>query len=280
MTQAKHIRIRDITCGNDLPLVVIAGPCQLETLDHALMIGERMAEACAKADAGFVFKASYDKANRTSLSGRRGVGIDEGLQILATVRDRLGCPVLTDVHDAEQAVRAAQMVDVIQIPAFLSRQTDLLLAAGKTGAVINVKKGQFLAPWDMANVADKVASTGNGNILLTERGVSFGYNTLVADMRSLPIMARTGYPVIMDATHSVQQPGGQGGSSGGQREFAPVMARAAVALGVAGVFIETHEDPDCAPSDGPNMIPLDRMPALIESLMAFDRLAKSDPVMG
>ncbi|GHG36113.1 3-deoxy-8-phosphooctulonate synthase [Paracoccus aerius] len=280
MTQAKHIRIRDITCGNDLPLVVIAGPCQLETLDHALMIGERMAEACAKAGAGFVFKASYDKANRTSLSGRRGVGIDEGLQILATVRDRLGCPVLTDVHDAEQAVRAAQMVDVIQIPAFLSRQTDLLLAAGKTGAVINVKKGQFLAPWDMANVADKVASTGNGNILLTERGVSFGYNTLVADMRSLPIMARTGYPVIMDATHSVQQPGGQGGSSGGQREFAPVMARAAVALGVAGVFIETHEDPDCAPSDGPNMIPLDRMPALIESLMAFDRLAKSDPVMG
>lgn len=280
MTQAKHIRIRDITCGNDLPLVIIAGPCQLETLDHALMIGERMAEACAKADAGFVFKASYDKANRTSLSGRRGVGIDEGLQILATVRERLGCPVLTDVHDAEQAVRAAQMVDVIQIPAFLSRQTDLLLAAGKTGAVINVKKGQFLAPWDMANVADKVASTGNGNILLTERGVSFGYNTLVADMRSLPIMARTGYPVIMDATHSVQQPGGQGGSSGGQREFAPVMARAAVALGVAGVFIETHEDPDCAPSDGPNMIPLDRMPALIESLMAFDRLAKSDPVMG
>ncbi|WP_295049528.1 3-deoxy-8-phosphooctulonate synthase [uncultured Paracoccus sp.] len=280
MTEAKHIRIRDLSCGNDLPLVVIAGPCQLETLDHALMIGDRMAAACAAAGAGFVFKASYDKANRTSLSGRRGVGIDEGLEILATVRDRLGCPVLTDVHDADQVARAAQVVDVIQIPAFLSRQTDLLLAAGKTGAVVNIKKGQFLAPWDMANVADKVASTGNGNILLTERGVSFGYNTLVADMRSLPIMARTGYPVIMDATHSVQQPGGQGGSSGGQREFAPVMARAAVALGVAGVFIETHEDPDRAPSDGPNMIPLDRMPALVESLMAFDRLAKSDPVMG
>lgn len=280
MTPPKHIRIRDLSCGNDLPLVVIAGPCQLETLDHALMIGERMAEACSRAGAGYVFKASYDKANRTSLSGRRGVGIEEGLQILATVRDRLSCPVLTDVHDAEQAVLAAQSVDVIQIPAFLSRQTDLLLAAGRTGAVVNIKKGQFLAPWDMANVADKVASTGNDNILLTERGVSFGYNTLVADMRSLPIMARTGYPVIMDATHSVQQPGGQGGSSGGQREFAPVMARAAVALGVAGVFIETHEDPDRAPSDGPNMIPLDQMPALIGSLMAFDRLAKADPVMG
>ncbi|SNR43652.1 3-deoxy-8-phosphooctulonate synthase [Paracoccus sediminis] len=280
MNPAKHIHIRDLSCGNDLPLVVIAGPCQLETLDHALMVGERMADACARAGAGFVFKASYDKANRTSLQGRRGIGIEEGLDILATVRDRLGCPVLTDVHDAEQAVRAAQTVDVIQIPAFLSRQTDLLLAAGRTGAVVNVKKGQFLAPWDMENVADKVASTGNGNILLTERGVSFGYNTLVADMRSLPIMARTGYPVIMDATHSVQQPGGQGGSSGGQREFAPVMARAAVATGVAGVFIETHEDPDNAPSDGPNMIPLDRMPALVASLMSFDRLAKADPVMG
>ena len=279
MTTQHHIRVGQLTCGNDLPLTVIAGPCQLETLDHALMIAEAMAEACAKAGAGFVFKASYDKANRTSLKGRRGLGIEEGLTILETVRDRLGCPVLTDVHDAQQAVRAAQSVDVIQIPAFLCRQTDLLLAAGKTGAVVNVKKGQFLAPWDMPNVADKVASTGNRNILLTERGVSFGYNTLVADMRSLPIMARTGYPVIMDATHSVQQPGGQGGSSGGQREFAPVMARAAVSLGVAGVFIETHEDPDNAPSDGPNMIPLDRMRALIASLMAFDRLAKADPVM-
>lgn len=278
MTQPKHVRIGQVTCGNDLPLTVIAGPCQLESLDHAMMIAEQMAEACAKAGASFVFKASYDKANRTSLSGRRGLGIEEGLDILATVRERLGCPVLTDIHDADQAIRAAKTVDVIQIPAFLSRQTDLLLTAGQTGAVINIKKGQFLAPWDMPNVAAKVASTGNDNILLTERGASFGYNTLVADMRSLPIMARTGYPVIMDATHSVQQPGGQGGSSGGQREFAPVMARAAVALGVAGVFIETHEDPDNAPSDGPNMIHLDRMPALIASLMAFDALAKADPL--
>lgn len=278
MTQAKHVRIGELTCGNDLPLTVIAGPCQLESLDHAMMIAERMAEACAKAGAGFVFKASYDKANRTSLSGRRGLGIEEGLDILATVRERLGCPILTDIHDAEQAIRAAKTADIIQIPAFLCRQTDLLLTAGQTGAVINIKKGQFLAPWDMPNVAAKVASTGNENILLTERGASFGYNTLVADMRSLPIMARTGYPVIMDATHSVQQPGGQGGSSGGQREFAPVMARAAVALGVAGVFIETHEDPDNAPSDGPNMIHLDRMPALVASLMAFDRLAKADPL--
>ena len=277
MNEQRHIRIGDLSCGNDLPLTVIAGPCQLETLDHALHIARTMADACAASGAGYVFKASYDKANRTSLKGRRGVGIDEGLQMLAMVREQVGCPVLTDVHDAEQAVLAAKSVDVIQIPAFLSRQTDLLLAAGRTGAVVNVKKGQFLAPWDMQNVADKVASTGNGNILLTERGVSFGYNTLVADMRSLPIMARTGYPVIMDATHSVQQPGGQGASSGGQREFAPVMARAAVSIGVAGVFIETHEDPDNAPSDGPNMIPLDRMPALIASLMRFDALAKAEP---
>ena len=276
----KTVTVGNLRIGNDLPLTIIAGPCQLETLDHALMIAETMAKACADAGAGYVFKASYDKANRTSLKGKRGVGMEEGLQMLATVRDRIGCPVLTDIHDAEQARAAAQVVDIIQIPAFLCRQTDLLLAAGETGAVVNIKKGQFLAPWDMPNVADKVASTGNDRILLTERGVSFGYNTLVADMRALPIMARTGYPVIMDATHSVQQPGGQGGSSGGQREFAPVMARAAVALGVAGVFIETHQDPDNAPSDGPNMIQLERMPALVASLMQFDRLAKSDPVMG
>ncbi|CAM3202850.1 2-dehydro-3-deoxyphosphooctonate aldolase (KDO 8-P synthase) [Paracoccus aminovorans] len=275
-----HVQIGNVTFGNDLPLVLIAGPCQLETLDHAMMIAETMAEACNRAGAGYVFKASYDKANRTSLKGRRGIGIDEGLRMLDEVRQRIGCPVLTDVHDIEQARAAGAVADVIQIPAFLSRQTDLLLAAGETGAAINIKKGQFLAPWDMPNVADKVASTGNRRIMLTERGVSFGYNTLVADMRSLPIMARTGWPVIMDATHSVQQPGGQGGSSGGQREFAPVMARAAVSLGVAGVFIETHQDPDNAPSDGPNMIPLERMPALIASLMRFDALAKSDPVMG
>ena len=271
------VKIGGLTVGNDQPLLVIAGPCQLESLDHAQMIAGAMAEACKAAGAQFVFKASYDKANRTSLSGKRGLGMEAGLQVLAAVR-AMGLPVLTDVHDAGQAREAATVVDVIQIPAFLCRQTDLLLAAGATGAVVNVKKGQFLAPWDMANVAAKVASTGNDRILLTERGVSFGYNTLVADMRALPIMARTGYPVIMDATHSVQQPGGQGNSSGGQREFAPVMARAAVSLGIAGVFIETHEDPDRAPSDGPNMIPLTQMPALVASLMAFDRLAKADPL--
>lgn len=276
----KHVQIGNITTGNELPLTIIAGPCQLETLDHALMIGETMAKACADAGAGYVFKASFDKANRTSLKGKRGVGMEEGLRMLEEVRARIGAPVLTDIHDIEQARAAGAVVDVIQIPAFLSRQTDLLLAAGESGAVVNIKKGQFLAPWDMPNVAEKVASTGNDKILLTERGASFGYNTLVTDFRSLPIMARTGYPIIMDATHSVQQPGGQGGSSGGQREFAPVMARAAVALGVAGVFIETHQDPDNAPSDGPNMIRLDQMPALVASLMRFDALAKSDPVMG
>jgi 2-dehydro-3-deoxyphosphooctonate aldolase (KDO 8-P synthase) len=273
----KDVSIGGLTVGNDRPLLVIAGPCQLESLDHAQMIAGRMAEACRAAGAQYVFKASYDKANRTSLSGKRGLGMEAGLKVLSAVR-AMGMPVLTDVHDAGQAREAAGVVDVIQIPAFLCRQTDLLLAAGETGAVVNVKKGQFLAPWDMANVADKVASTGNQRILLTERGVSFGYNTLIADMRSLPIMARTGWPVIMDATHSVQQPGGQGASSGGQREFAPVMARAAVSLGIAGVFIETHEDPDRAPSDGPNMIPLDQMPALVESLLQFDRLAKAQPI--
>jgi 2-dehydro-3-deoxyphosphooctonate aldolase (KDO 8-P synthase) len=273
----KDVVIGDLRVGNTRPLLVIAGPCQLESLDHAQMIAGVMAEACAAAGAQFVFKASYDKANRTSLTGRRGLGIEAGLQVLAAVR-ATGVPVLTDIHDADQARMAAQVVDVIQIPAFLCRQTDLLLAAGATGAVVNIKKGQFLAPWDMGNVADKVASTGNDRILLTERGVSFGYNTLVADMRALPIMARTGWPVIMDATHSVQQPGGAGTASGGQREFAPVMARAAVSLGIAGVFIETHEDPDRAPSDGPNMVPLEQMPALVASLMAFDRLAKADPL--
>jgi 2-dehydro-3-deoxyphosphooctonate aldolase (KDO 8-P synthase) len=273
----KDVQIGRLTVGNDRPLLVIAGPCQLESLDHAQMIAGKMAEACAAAGAQYVFKASYDKANRTSLKGRRGLGIEAGLAVLEAVR-AMGMPVLTDIHDAEQARLAAQVVDVIQIPAFLCRQTDLLIAAGETGAVVNIKKGQFLAPWDMANVADKVASTGKDRILLTERGVSFGYNTLVADMRALPTMAKTGYPVIMDATHSVQQPGGQGSSSGGQREFAPVMARAAVSLGIAGVFIETHEAPDTAPSDGPNMIPLAQMPALVESLMAFDRLAKANPI--
>jgi 2-dehydro-3-deoxyphosphooctonate aldolase (KDO 8-P synthase) len=273
----RQVQIGGLRVANDLPLLVIAGPCQLESLDHAHMIAGEMAQACRAAGAQYVFKASYDKANRTSLSGRRGMGLDAGLKVLETIRAS-GIPVLTDIHDAAQAIEAATVVDVIQIPAFLCRQTDLLLTAGETGAVVNIKKGQFLAPWDMANVAEKVASTGNQNILLTDRGTSFGYNTLVADMRGLPIMARTGYPVIMDATHSVQQPGGMGGSSGGQREFAPVMARAAVSLGIAGVFIETHQAPDTAPSDGPNMIPLHQMPALIASLMAFDRLAKADPL--
>jgi len=275
--QMKDVKIGKLTVGNDRPLMVIAGPCQLESLDHAQMIAGTMAEACAKAGAQYVFKASYDKANRTSLKGKRGLGLEGGLKVLEAVR-AMGMPVLTDIHDADQARAAASVVDIIQIPAFLCRQTDLLLAAGETGAVINIKKGQFLAPEGMANVAEKVASTGNDKILLTERGVSFGYNTLVADMRSLPIMARTGYPVIMDATHSVQQPGGKGDSSGGQREFAPLMARCAVAVGIAGVFIETHEDPDRAPSDGPNMIHLRDMPALIDSLMGFDRLAKANPL--
>ena len=278
MTDARDVTIGDLTVSNARPLTLIAGPCQLEGLDHSLAIAETLAESCAKHGAGLIFKGSYDKANRTSLGGQRGLGMDEGLRILSEVRARIGCPVLTDVHSADHCAPVAEAVDVLQIPAFLCRQTDLLLAAGSTAAAINVKKGQFLAPWDMEHVAAKVASTGNHRLLLTERGVSFGYNTLVADMRSLPIMARTGYPVVMDATHSVQQPGGQGGSSGGQREFAPVMARAAVALGVAAVFIETHPEPDTAPSDGPNMIPLARMDALIASLMAFDALAKSDPL--
>ena len=278
MTVSRIVEVGALGLANDRPLVVIAGPCQLESLEHALAIAEPLAAACKAAGAGLIFKGSYDKANRTAVSARRGVGMEAGLRILAEVRARVGCPVLTDVHLPDHCAPVAAAVDVLQIPAFLSRQTDLLLAAGETGAAINVKKGQFLAPWDMANVAAKIASTGNERILLCERGASFGYNTLVADMRSLPIMARTGYPVVMDATHSVQQPGGQGTSSGGQREFAPVMARAAVALGVAAVFIETHEDPDNAPSDGPNMIPLDRMPALIADLMAFDRLAKASPL--
>jgi 2-dehydro-3-deoxyphosphooctonate aldolase (KDO 8-P synthase) len=278
MSTMKDVQIGGLTVGNDRPLTIIAGPCQLESADHARMIAGRMAEICARHGAQYVFKASYDKANRTSLGGKRGMGIDAGLKVLGDLRSHMGLPVLTDIHDAGQARLAATVVDVIQIPAFLCRQTDLLVAAGETGAVVNIKKGQFLAPWDMANVAEKVASTGNDRILLTERGVSFGYNTLVADMRALPTMARTGYPVIMDATHSVQQPGGQGSSSGGQREFAPAMARAAVSLGIAGVFIETHEAPDTAPSDGPNMIPLDQMERLVKTLMALDQIAKVDPV--
>ncbi|MFD1196420.1 3-deoxy-8-phosphooctulonate synthase [Seohaeicola saemankumensis] len=272
------VSIGSLNVSNDAPLTVIAGPCQLESADHALMIAARMQTICDAAGAQYIFKASFDKANRTSVSGQRGMGLEEGLRVLQQVKDSLGLPVLTDVHTEAQCAPVAEVCDVLQIPAFLSRQTDLLLAAGQTGAVINVKKGQFLAPWDMPNVIAKIESTGNTRILLTERGTSFGYNTLVTDMRALPQMAATGYPVVMDATHSVQQPGGKGGSSGGQREFAPVIARAAVSLGIAAVFIETHEDPDNAPSDGPNMIPLHRMEALIGSLMAFDRLAKADPI--
>ncbi|NBR90534.1 MAG: 3-deoxy-8-phosphooctulonate synthase [Rhodobacteraceae bacterium] len=273
------VQIGKLTVSNAAPLTIIAGPCQLESLDHAQMIAGTMKEACAAAGAQFIFKASYDKANRTSLSGKRGLGMEAGLKVLEAVKKGLDVPVLTDIHEREQCAPVAEVCDVLQIPAFLCRQTDLLIAAGETGAVINVKKGQFLAPWDMTNVVSKLESTGNKRILLTERGTSFGYNTLVADMRALPQMAKTGYPVVMDATHSVQQPGGMGGSSGGQREFAPVMARAAVALGVAAVFIETHEAPDTAPSDGPNMIPLSEMPALLNVLMQIDRIAKANPVV-
>ncbi|WP_334063241.1 3-deoxy-8-phosphooctulonate synthase [Limimaricola cinnabarinus] len=272
------VQVGPLTVGNDRPLTLISGPCQLESSDHAQMIAGQLAEACAAHGAQFVFKGSYDKANRTSLSGKRGLGMEAGLKVLDDVKRAIGCPVLTDIHAADHCAPVAEVADILQIPAFLCRQTDLLIAAGETGAAINVKKGQFLAPWDMANVAEKIASTGNSRILLTERGVSFGYNTLVADMRSLPTMMKTGYPVVMDATHSVQQPGGLGGASGGQREFAPVMARAAVSLGIAAVFLETHEAPDTAPSDGPNMVPLEQMPRLIETLMGFDRLAKTDPI--
>ncbi|MEO9518315.1 MAG: 3-deoxy-8-phosphooctulonate synthase [Paracoccaceae bacterium] len=274
----KNVAVADFTVGNDMPLTVIAGPCVLESVDHAQNIAGQMKETCARAGAQYVFKASYDKANRTSVSGQRGMGLDQGLKALQSVKETIGVPVLTDVHSDTQCAVAAEVADVLQIPAFLCRQTDLLLAAGETGAAINVKKGQFLAPWEMPNIISKLESTGNTRILLTERGTSFGYNTLVTDIRSLPQMAQTGYPVVMDATHSVQQPGGRGGSSGGQREFAPVMARAAVALGVAAVFIETHPDPDNAPSDGPNMIHLHDMPKLIETLMAFDALAKQNPI--
>ncbi len=271
---ARSVGIGGLVLGNDRPLVLIAGPCQIESRDHALEVAAALVEIAAAHGIGLIYKSSFDKANRTSLGAARGVGLAEGLAILAEVRQRYTVPVLTDVHAAEQCAPAAEAVDVLQIPAFLCRQTDLLLAAGATGCAVNVKKGQFLAPWDMANVAAKVASTGNQRIMLTERGVSFGYNTLVSDFRALPILARTGYPVVFDATHSVQQPGGLGGASGGQREFAPVLARAAVAVGVAAVFIETHPDPDRAPSDGPNMIPLAEMPALLARLVAFDELAK------
>ena len=268
------VTIGDIAIGGQNPVALISGPCQLESHAHARMICEGLLEACAPTGTRVIFKASYDKANRSSLSGTRGLGMDLGLRILSDIRAEYGVPVLTDVHEPGHCAIAAQAVDVLQIPAFLCRQTDLLLAAGETGLAINIKKGQFLAPWDMKHVAAKVESTGNQRIMLCERGTSFGYNTLVTDFRGLPTMAETGWPVVFDATHSVQQPGGLGGASGGQRQFAPVLARAACAVGVSALFIETHEDPDRAPSDGPNMIPLAEMEALITRLRAFDALAK------
>jgi 2-dehydro-3-deoxyphosphooctonate aldolase (KDO 8-P synthase) len=274
LSEQRTVQVGAIAIGNDRPFTLIAGPCQIESRAHALEVAAALRELSDVAGVPVIYKSSFDKANRTSVATQRGIGLGDGLAILADVREVTGLPVLTDVHAPEQCAIAAQAVDVLQIPAFLCRQTDLLLAAGQTGRPINVKKGQFLAPWDMANVAAKIASTGNENILLCERGASFGYNTLVTDFRSLPIMARTGYPVVFDATHSVQQPGGQGTTSGGQREFAPVLARAAVAVGVAAVFIETHPDPDHAPSDGPNMIALRAMPALVARLKEFDELAK------
>ena len=272
--ETRTVRVRDVEVGNDRPFVLIAGPCQIESEAHAFEMADALAGIARASGVPLIYKSSYDKANRTSGGAARGVGIIRGLSILAAVRERFRIPVLTDVHSPDQCDPAAEAVDVLQIPAFLCRQTDLLLAAGETGRAINIKKGQFLAPWDMANVAAKIADTGNESILLTERGVSFGYNTLVTDFRGLPVMARTGYPVVFDATHAVQQPGGQGGSSGGQREFAPVLARAALAVGVAALFIETHQDPDAAPSDGPNMIPLREMPALIAGLRALDDFMK------
>ncbi|MFC5068838.1 3-deoxy-8-phosphooctulonate synthase [Flaviflagellibacter deserti] len=273
---SEHIvSVGSVRFGNELPLALIAGPCQLESRDHAFEVATELKDITSRLGIGLVFKTSFDKANRTSANAARGIGLEAALPIFAEIREKLGLPVLTDVHDAAQCAPVAEAVDVLQIPAFLCRQTDLLVAAAETGRAVNVKKGQFLAPWDMKNVVSKITGAGNDKVLVTERGASFGYNTLVSDMRALPVLRETGMPVIFDATHSVQQPGGQGTSSGGQREFVPVLARAAVAVGVAGVFIETHPDPDHAPSDGPNMIPLREMEALLANLIAFDRLAKA-----
>ncbi|GAD09249.1 2-dehydro-3-deoxyphosphooctonate aldolase [Gluconobacter frateurii NBRC 103465] len=269
------LRVGNLEIGQDRPFTLIAGPCQIESREHAVEMADALSTICRELGIGLIYKSSYDKANRSSVNAARGVGMEKGLDILASIRERFDVPVLTDVHSAEQCAIAAEAVDVLQIPAFLCRQTDLLLAAGQTGRAINVKKGQFLAPWDMANVAAKLASTGNERIMLCDRGTSFGYNTLVSDMRGLPIMAQTGYPVVFDATHSVQQPGGLGASTGGQREFVEPLARAALSIGVAAVFIEAHQDPDNAPSDGPTMVPLSEMRGLLTRLKAFDALAKS-----
>jgi 2-dehydro-3-deoxyphosphooctonate aldolase (KDO 8-P synthase) len=274
----RRVTVGDITLGNDLPLVFIVGPNTLESRAHGLEMSAALAEIAGKLEVGLVYKTSFDKANRSSVQSERGIGLRAGLPILAEMREKTGLPVLTDVHEREQCALVAEVADILQIPAFLCRQTDLLLAAGQTGKPINIKKGQFLAPWDMKNAAEKIASTGNERILLCERGTSFGYNTLVVDMRALPIMARTGYPVVFDATHAVAQPGGLGDRSGGEREFAPVLARAAAAVGVAAMFIETHQDPDRAPCEGQTMVPLRALPAILENLIAFDRLAKAQPV--
>lgn len=274
MTPNSIVSAANVRFGNALPLALIAGPCQMESRDHAFMMAGSLKEICGRLGIGLVYKSSFDKANRTSLKGQRGMGLEKSLAVFADIKKDMGLPVLTDVHENAQCAEVASVVDILQIPAFLCRQTDLLIAAAKTGRVVNVKKGQFLAPWDMKNVLAKLVDSGNPNVLLTERGASFGYNTLVSDMRALPIMAEMGAPVIFDATHSVQQPGGQGASSGGDRRMVPVLARAAVAVGVAGVFIETHQDPDNAPSDGPNMVPLDRLEALLKTLMALDSVAK------
>ena len=270
----KIIDLKDIKIGNELPMTLITGPCQLETEEHAVIIASNLAKICDEEKINFVFKGSFDKANRTSVNGTRGVGLSRGLQILSAVKEKIGCAVLTDIHNPEQCKEVSDIVDILQIPAFLCRQTDIILAASKTNKVINIKKGQFLAPWDMEKVLEKALSTGNQKIMLCERGSSFGYNTLVTDFRSLPIMKNTGQPVIMDATHSVQIPGGKGDSSGGQREYAPLIATAAAAIGVAGIFIETHQDPDKAPSDGANMVRLDDMAKLVKKLREFDKLSK------
>ena len=275
MNANSTVTLGNVSFGNALPIALIAGPCQMESRDHAFMMAGKLKEICQRLGVGLVYKSSFDKANRTSLKGKRGLGLEKSLAVFADIKKELGLPVLTDVHENGQCAEVASVIDILQIPAFLCRQTDLLIAAAQTGRVVNVKKGQFLAPWDMKNVLQKVVESGNPNVLLTERGASFGYNTLVSDMRALPIMAEMGAPVIFDATHSVQQPGGQGASSGGDRRMVPVLARAAVAVGVAGVFIETHQDPDNAPSDGSNMVPLDRLEALLTTLMALDKVTKS-----
>lgn len=278
MAAIRHLTIGNIQVGNDLPLALLAGPCAMESRAHALETAQALKEMTEARGMGLIYKSSFDKANRTSISSPRGIGIAAALPIFAEIKETLGIPIVTDVHSEAQCAAAGEVIDVLQIPAFLCRQTDLLIAAAKTGKVVNVKKGQFLAPWDMANVVKKLDEAGNSNVMVCERGVSFGYNTLVSDMRSLPILAQTGCPVVYDATHSVQQPGGQGGTSGGQREFAPVLARAAVSIGVAAVFIETHEEPDRALSDGPNMIPLKELGAVLDDLIQFDRVAKARPI--